>query len=220
MLQNGYERTDGMEDTLGDALVLVTGGSGFVGTYCILQLLQAGYRVRTTVRSFKREPEVRVMLKTGGVDAGEHLSFVAADLMSDEGWPEAVAGCDYVLHVASPFPANTSRHEDDLIIPEREGGELELATVNPVGIFGPALGTDFSTSIQIVQRLMNGSVPGIPRLTAGIVDVRDVADLHLRAMINPAAKGERFLAVSGDFMALREIAVFQRGYCLTGCYGS
>jgi nucleoside-diphosphate-sugar epimerase len=85
-------------------LVLVTGGSGFVGVHCILQLLQAGYRVRTTVRSLAREAEIRAMLKVGGVDAGAALSFAAADLTQDAGWPEAVAGCDYVLHVASPFP--------------------------------------------------------------------------------------------------------------------
>jgi dihydroflavonol-4-reductase len=89
----------------------------------------------------------------------------------------------------------------------REGGALELSVVNPVGVFGPVLGPDFSTSIEIVKRLMDGAVPGCPRLSFGIVDVRDVADLHLRAMTNPAAKGERFLAIAGDFMIMREIAL-------------
>jgi dihydroflavonol-4-reductase len=88
----------------------------------------------------------------------------------------------------------------------REGGALELSVVNPVGVFGPVLGPDYSTSIQIVKRLMEGSVPGCPRISFGIVDVRDVADLHLRAMTNPAAKGERFLAVAGEFMTMLEIA--------------
>jgi dihydroflavonol-4-reductase len=69
------------------------------------------------------------------------------------------------------------------------------------------LGPDYSTSIQIVQRLMDGAVPGCPRLSFGVVDVRDVADLHLRAMTNPAARGERFLAVAGDFMTIQEIAL-------------
>ena len=89
----------------------------------------------------------------------------------------------------------------------REGGGLELSVVNPVGVFGPVLGPDYSTSIQIVQRLMDGAVPGCPRLSFGVVDVRDVADLHLRAMTNPAARGERFLAVAGDFMTIQEIAL-------------
>jgi nucleoside-diphosphate-sugar epimerase len=83
---------------------------------------------------------------------------------------------------------------------------LELSVVNPVAILGPVLGPDYSASIQLVQRLMDGAIPGCPRLSFGIVDVRDVADLHLRAMTNPAAKGERFLAVAGDFMSMQEIA--------------
>ena len=78
--------------------------------------------------------------------------------------------------------------------------------VNPVGVFGPVLGPDYSTSILIVQRLMDGAMPGCPRLYFGVVDVRDVADLHVRAMTHPAAKGERFLAVAGDFMSMRDIA--------------
>jgi nucleoside-diphosphate-sugar epimerase len=259
-------------------LMLVTGGSGFVGAHCILQLLGAGHRVRTTVRSLKREAEVRAMLKTGGAEPGDKLSFSAADLMSDAGWPAAVAGCDFVLHVASPFPLGAPKHEDDLIVPAREGalrvlraardagvkrvvltssfaaigyghkptdrpfteedwtdpsgggvsayvksktlaeraawdfiardgGALELSVVNPVGVFGPVLGPDYSTSIEIVRRLMDGAVPGCPRLSFGAVDVRDVADLHLRAMTDPAAKGERFLAVAGDFMTMQEIAL-------------
>ena len=88
----------------------------------------------------------------------------------------------------------------------REGGDLELSVVNPVVVFGPVLGHDYSTSVLLIQRLMSGSVPGSPRLSFGVVDVRDVADLHIRAMTHPAAKGQRFLAVAGDFMLIHDIA--------------
>jgi len=73
--------------------VLVTGGSGFIGAHCIMQLLQAGHRVRTTVRNLRREPEVRATLASAGADAGDRLSFADADLEQDAGWAEAVAGC-------------------------------------------------------------------------------------------------------------------------------
>jgi dihydroflavonol-4-reductase len=258
-------------------LVLVTGGSGFVGMHCIAKLLNEGYRVQTTVRSLNRETNVREMIKMTGIEIGDKLSFVAADLLTDEGWPEAVAGCTYVLHVASPFPATQPKDENELIIPAREGAlrvlrasrdagvkrivltssfaaigyspkkddapyteedwtdpqspditayvksktlaeraawdfivregsALELSVVNPVGIFGPVLGKDYSTSIQLVKLLLEGGMPGMPNTSFGLVDVRDVADLHLNAMTNPAAKGERFLAVAGDSMNMKEIA--------------
>jgi nucleoside-diphosphate-sugar epimerase len=257
--------------------ILVTGGSGFIGSHSILQLLAAGHNVRTTVRNLKREADVRAMLKEGSANPGNRLSFFAADLENDAGWSQAVAGCEYVLHVASPFPPNVPRHEDELIVPAREGalrvlrtardagakrvvltssfaaigyghapqnapfnetnwtdpndpgvaayaksktlaeraawdfiaregGNLELSVVNPVGVFGPVLGPDYSTSILLVQRLMDGAIPGVPRLYFGVVDVRDVADLHIRAMTHPAAKGERFLAVGGHFMSMLDIA--------------
>ena len=92
----------------------------------------------------------------------------------------------------------------------REGGGLELSVVNPVGVFGPVLGPDFSTSIELVKRLLEGSIPGLPQVAFGIVDVRDVADLHRRAMSDPAAAGERFIAVAGEFMSVPEIAAVLR----------
>src|SRR5512142_3112520 len=101
--------------------VLVTGGSGFIASHCILQLLAAGHEVRTTVRSLAREPAVRALLRAGGADPGERLRVVAADLTRDEGWPEAVQGCAHVLHVASPFPEALPRHEDELVVPARDG---------------------------------------------------------------------------------------------------
>ncbi|MGE3248946.1 MAG: SDR family oxidoreductase [Hyphomonadaceae bacterium] len=88
----------------------------------------------------------------------------------------------------------------------KEGAQLEMSVVNPVGVFGPVLGPDYSTSILLVQRLMDAAMPGCPRLYFGIVDARDVADLHIRCMTDPKAKGERFLAVAGDFLSIQDIA--------------
>lgn len=257
--------------------VLVTGGSGFIGSHCILQLLADGHEVRATLRSLNRADAVRAMLKEGGAGPGDRLSFAAADLGSDAGWAQAVAGCEFVLHVASPFPAVAPANEDELIVPAREGtlrvlrasreagvkrvvltssfaaigyghkpqtaafnetnwtdpngerlapyvksktvaeraawdfiakqgGSLELSVINPVAVFGPVLGPDLSTSVLLLKRMIDGAMPGCPRLYFGVVDVRDVAALHLRAMTDPAAKGERFLAVAGDCMSILDIA--------------
>src|ERR1700722_4623088 len=262
---------------MSEDLVLVTGGSGFVATHCIDQLLRAGYNVRATVRSLSREPEVRATLKSISAPRPGALTFIATDLRADMGWAEAAAGCRYVLHVASPFPPHAPKHEDELIVPAREGalrvlraardagaervvmtssfaaigyghkprtalfteadwtdltgpgvaaypksktiaeraawnfiaregGKLELTVVNPVGIFGPVLSADYAPSILLVKRLLDGAVPACPRLSFGTVDVRDVADIHLRAMTNPAANGERFLALAGDSISLLEVA--------------
>jgi dihydroflavonol-4-reductase len=100
--------------------VLVTGGSGFLGGWCLVELLRRGYPVRTTVRNLSREPDVRAMLASQG-EVGDRLSVVAADLNSDAGWEEAVHGCDYVLHVASPFPPAQPKDPDELIVPARDG---------------------------------------------------------------------------------------------------
>ncbi len=259
------------------ATLLITGGSGFIGSHAILQALDAGHHVRSTLRDLRREGDVRALLTSAGAEAHDRLRFFAADLMHDAGWAEAATGCDYALHIASPFPAGIPKHEDELIVPAREGalralraardagvrrvvltssfaaigyghpeqqapfdetswtnldgpiaaytksktlaeraawdfigregGGLELAVVNPVGVFGPVLGADYATSIQLVQRLMDGALPGCPKLRFGVVDVRDVVDLHLRAMSAPTANGERFLAVAGDFMRVQEMAL-------------
>lgn len=256
--------------------VLVTGGTGFLGSHCILQLLSDGYEVRTTVRDLGREQRARSTLEANGVATDAPLSFVAADLLSDGGWMEAVSGCDAVLHVASPFPATQPDNADEVIIPARdgtlrvlraardagvgrvvltssfaavgygrqhpgrdfderdwteedapnapyirskvvaeraawdfvarEGNGLALSVVNPTGIFGPALGADYSASIGMVKAILEGQVPGPPDMAFGVVDVRDVADLHLRAMSSPDAVGERFIAVSGPALSLRDVA--------------
>ena len=262
-------------------LVLVTGGSGFLAQHCITQLLQAGYSVRTTVRTAAREADVRSALRNVSRDgsASLPLSFSVADLCADAGWAEAVAGCSFVLHVASPFPARQPVDENELITPSRdgtlrllkaardakvervvftssfgaigygrtspapepytekqwteedapgltpyirskvlaeraawdfiarEGRGLQLAVINPVGIFGPVLSlSDLSSSVVIINKMLLGQLPGCPRISFNVVDVRDVADLHIRAMTHPAAAGQRFLAVAGPCMSLHSIA--------------
>lgn len=108
-----------MTDTT-NTTVLVTGGSGFLGGWCVIELLEQGYSVKTTLRNLSREAEVRANL-AAKIDAGDRLEFCQADLMSDDGWSEAVAGCEYVLHVASPFPPAQPKDPDELIIPARDG---------------------------------------------------------------------------------------------------
>ena len=257
--------------------VLVTGGSGFLGGWCVGAALGAGYDVRTTVRDMHKKGAVRAAAaKAAGADPGARLTVVAADLMSDEGWHEAVAGCRYVMHVASPFPPVQPKDPDELIVPAREGAlrvlrasldagvervamtssiaairserpssedapyteadwndgndptrtpyvrsktiaereawelvratgaEDRLATINPGAIIGPALNDDHSYSLQAISRLLDG-MPAAPRLGFTFVDVRDVADLHLRALTNPAAGGERFIATD-RFLWLGDVA--------------
>jgi nucleoside-diphosphate-sugar epimerase len=254
--------------------VLVTGGSGYLAGWCILELLDRGYRVRTTVRNPAREPQVRAALGPRA-DAHEHLSVHSADLLSDEHWGRVAEGCDYVLHVASPLPAEQPKDPNELIVPAREGtlrvlraaldagvervvltssvaairggnegigrplsetdwtdptapklspyvqsktfaeqaawelaaerGARErVAAVNPGVIVGPLLSDDRSVSLQPIERLLNG-MPAMPRLGFSYVDVRDVADLQLRAMTAPEAGGERFIAVT-DFLWMTDVA--------------
>ncbi len=257
-------------------LVLVTGGSGYIASFCIAQLLGEGWRVRTTVRSLSREADVRqAMAKLTGI--GERLQVVAADLNADAGWREAAQGCEYVLHVASPLPSANPKNDDELVRPardgalrvlaaardagvrrvvmtastaavsyghggretpfteadwsdetnradssayersktiaeraawdwlKREGGALELVTINPGAVLGPVLGRDFSASIDIVKKLMDGSLPGLPRFGWPLADVRDIADLHCRAMLAENAGGQRYIG-AGPFYWMSDIA--------------
>ncbi|MES2443124.1 MAG: NAD-dependent epimerase/dehydratase family protein [Pseudomonadota bacterium] len=250
--------------------VLVTGGSGYIGGWCVVELLRRGYTVRTTVRSLAKEAAVRAAI-AGEVDPGDRLSFHVAELTGDAGWDEATAGCDYVLHVASPLGTSMPDDPQELIVPAREGAlralraaakagvkrvvltssvaaaggvgtdivtdetdwtdptgrdayrqsktfaeraawefaaahpELELVTVLPSMVIGPVLTPENLGSVQLVWRLLAGKVPGIPRLGFTVVDVRDVVDLHLRAMTMPEARGERFIAAN-KFLWMAEIA--------------
>lgn len=114
--------------------VLVTGGSGFIAGHCILQLLAQGYRVRSTIRSLANEAAVRSVLGQGGMVHGDKLSFVAADLLEDRGWADAVAGIDAVLHIASPVQPGHVANEDDVIIPAREGTLRVLRAARDAGV--------------------------------------------------------------------------------------
>ena len=256
--------------------ILVTGGSGFLGSHCIVAALAARHEVRTTLRSLDKEGEVRSVLSAAGADPKHEITCYAADLGKDEGWADAVAGCDYVLHTASPFPSVQPADPNDVIVPARDGalrvlraashagvkrvvltssfaavgygpepaghvytendwtpvdgpnqpyilskaiaeraawdfvrdsGTPELSVINPTGIFGPALGPQLSTSIQMIKGLLAGAFPAeLPDMWFGVVDVRDVAELHLLAMTDPFAAGERFIAVGGEPLSLLWVA--------------
>ncbi|MCZ8170297.1 MAG: NAD-dependent epimerase/dehydratase family protein [Novosphingobium sp.] len=257
-------------------IVFVSGGSGYIAGFVIRQLVEQGWSVQTTIRNLGRESEVRAAL---GVDNSK-VRFFAADLMSDDGWAEAMAGCTHAAHVASPLPANAPQHEDELIVPAREGalralraakaagikrfvmtssmaaiayghpreqtrfteadwtnvdspdayayvksktlaeraarhwvaaegGGMEFVTVNPSLVLGPLQSGDFSTSLEAIKKLLEGSIPGLPNFGFGVVDVRDVADMHLRCLTAPNMANERFIC-SGPFLMMPEIAQILR----------
>ena len=258
-----------------DDLVLVTGGNGYVAGWCLVELLDRGYRVRATIRNGSHEARVRKAVASAAVST-DRLSFSVADLTNDGQWDTAMDGCSYVLHVASPLGASTgTRTADELVQPARDGTIRVLkaaveagvkrvvmtsscaavtpakmgvdsvsdeslwadpiaqrndhyrlsktlaeraawdfmetiegtsfATVLPSAVFGPVLTMESLGSVQLIQRLIDGRMPLIPRIGLNIVDVRDVARAHILAMTMPEAAGQRFVA-NGDFMWMKDVA--------------
>lgn len=256
--------------------VFVSGGSGYIAGFLIRQLIAEGWTVHTSIRDLAREATVRASL---AVDDSK-LKFFAADLTSDAGWAEAMAGCSHVAHVASPLPSNAPKSDDELIVPARdgalralkaakaagvkrfvmtssmaaiayghgrsksvfteadwtdptspdayayvrsktiaeraardwvaaEGGDMEFVTVNPSLVLGPLQSGDFSTSLEAIKKLLEGSMPGLPNFGFGIVDVRDVADMHVRCLTMPDMAGERFIC-SGPFLMMADVAAILR----------
>lgn len=262
-----------------DGPVLVTGASGFIALHTIQVLQREGYRVRGTVRSLKNEDKTRP-LKSLCPEAKHQLELVEADLTRDAGWKDAVKGCVYVIHVASPFPNAPPKEESDLLRPAVDGtkrvlracadagtvkrvvltssigsihGEstaekdrlyteddwsdvnspaidayaksktlaeraawnfvqelppdqkFELSVINPGLVMGPVISGVVCTSIELIKRLMDGSMPLIPRINLCLCDVRDVAAAHLKAMTIPEAANQRHLIVASHLW-LRDVA--------------
>lgn len=256
--------------------VVVTGVSGFVAKYVALALLRKGYKVRGTLRSSTKEDRVRNDLLEAGANV-DNLSFAIANLTSDDGWEAAAEGCDYVQHVASPFPLDQPRHKEALV-PEALGGTMrvlnaalkanvkrvvltssiaammyragrpktefhfsendwtdpewsgthpysvsktraelaawdwvekagreKLVVINPGVVVGPTMGKDGSTSTEIIKMMLEGTMPKTLPIANPLVDVRDLAELHVVAMELKEAGGRRLIGTSGT-LSFGEIA--------------
>lgn len=256
--------------------VLLTGATGFIAKWCAVELLEAGYAVRGTVRSLRRAAEVRDAVASLGADPSR-LELVEADLLADAGWGEAMRGCRYVQHVASPFPLKPPKDFDELIRPARDGTlrvlqsadaagvervvmtssvvaviypasgsqsriydesdwtdpqrpditayiaaktlaeqaawqytaskgrKSWLTVINPGLVLGPAIDRDLSSSHGILRAMARGSYPAAPAAGYPIVDVRDVAEAHVRAMTARAAAGERLIVAEG-YLTLMQLS--------------
>lgn len=258
--------------------VLVTGISGWIAQFCAVELMKAGYAVKGSLRSMHRIPEVEKAL--GKVlDITGKLSFCELDLLKDDGWDEAVQGCEYVMHVASPFVIENPKDEQELIEPAEQGtlralraakkagvkrvvltssiaamaahmkkgsfnqdswtdlgdkgltayeksktiaeriawsfiedqkntdNPLELVVINPGFVMGPSLSEDIDgASLDLCKQLLQRKMPAIPDLNFVMVDVRDVAKHHLKAMELPGAKNKRFISALAVPMPMLEMA--------------
>lgn len=260
--------------------VLVTGISGFIAKHVALELLNAGYQVRGTVREAAAGDAVRSALALHGADL-ERLSFVVADLDRDAGWQEAIAGCEFIQHVASPFPIKAPDDRESLVPAAREGtlrilrhglkagvsrivetssmvammyradraahitvsendwsdpewpslsayivsktraeraawefvraagAENKLCTVNPGFVLGPLLDKRLGTSAEVIRLFMTGAYPAVPPVFFPVVDVRDLATVHVRAMTSAEGGGRRLIA-AGETISMRDMAMMLR----------
>jgi len=251
--------------------VLLTGISGYIGQYCGAELLNQGFEVVGTVRSLSKADATRSAI--AAVAPVEQLAFVEADLLSDDGWDEAMRGCSFVMHVASPFVLAEPKDEMELITPAVEGtrrviraalgagvrrvvltsstvamvtgkpsgrygpeawsdtsvnigayaksktlaeqaawdavtgSDMELTVVNPGAVFGPSLGAQVDgQSVALMTDMIGGKMPMIPDVAMGMVDVRDVARLHVAAMTIPGAAGQRFIAATAEPISMAHFA--------------
>jgi dihydroflavonol-4-reductase len=258
--------------------VLVTGASGYIALHCISELLKKGYAVKGSLRNLDREEEVRSSIKKEVAD--DNLEFCKLNLLSDDGWKDAMQGCDYLLHMASPFITYEPKNEDDLIRPAKEGTlralkfakdagvkkvvltssvaaiaygheksicgpsdwsdinqnigaytksktiaeraawnfinsqeqkNMAMTTVHPGLVLGPLLSDDIDgASADIMNKLITGQFPGNPNLNFTIVDVRDVALLHVKAISSDESNGKRCLTTSKDYLHMSKLSSILR----------
>ncbi len=263
--------------------VLVTGASGFISKHVLKSLLNQNYSVVGTVRSAQKADDVKALMEKLGVDTAK-LSFEILDLNKDDGWDDVAKGCDYVQHLASPFPSTPSKDREALV-PTAKGGALrvlkaaikaeakrfivtasvasmmynenrapatpfseqdwsnpewELVTsyiisktraekaiwdhaeaegysqhvtsIHPGLVFGPALDHTIGTSLELIKKLLKGNYPIVPDITLPIVDVRDVADLHLLAMTTQNVGNRRLIAVDASLSMMKIGQVLKNKY--------